>query len=69
MPSKKVPTAKKGATSKSAAKKAAPAAKQAARKFAEPVAAATFRLKVDLANVAVGANTTPPSRSVVFPTD
>jgi hypothetical protein len=52
MPSKKVPASKKAAVSKSAAKKA-----PAAKKPVESAAASTFRLKVDLANVAVGAKT------------
>jgi hypothetical protein len=58
MPTKKIAAAKKAASTQSAAKKAAPAAKKAAGKNAvQPVAAATFRTKIDLANLAVGAKT------------
>jgi hypothetical protein len=56
MPSKKIVASKKAA-SKSAATKTAPAAKKAAAKAAQPAAAATFRTKIDLANLAVGAKT------------
>jgi hypothetical protein len=51
MPSKKI------VASKSAAKKTAPVAKKAATKAAQPAPAATFRTKIDLANLAVGAKT------------
>jgi hypothetical protein len=56
MPSKKIVASKKAA-SKSAAQKTAPVAKKAASKAAQPPAAATFRTKIDLANLAVGAKT------------
>jgi hypothetical protein len=58
MPTKKIAAVKKAAPTQSAAKKAAPAAKKAAaKKAAQPVTAATFRTKIDLANLAVGAKT------------
>jgi hypothetical protein len=53
-----MPTRKIAAAKKPAAKKAAPVAKKAvAKKVPQPVAAATFRTKIDLANLAVGAKT------------
>ncbi|MDZ5455076.1 histone [Azohydromonas lata] len=58
MPTKKIAAAKKAVATKSAAKQAAPVAKKAAAKSAaQPVAAATFRTKIDVANLAVGAKT------------
>jgi hypothetical protein len=52
MPSKKIPASKKAAVSESAAKKVS-----VAKKSVEPAAAATYRLKIDLANLAIGAKT------------
>jgi hypothetical protein len=58
MPTRKTTATKKAAAKKPAAKKAAPAVKQAVvKKAPQPVAAATFRTKIDLANLAVGAKT------------
>ncbi|WP_298232880.1 hypothetical protein [uncultured Azohydromonas sp.] len=56
MPSKKIVASKK-AVRKSAANKAAPAAKKTAAKATPPAAAATFRVKIDLAALAIGAKT------------
>jgi hypothetical protein len=59
MPTRKIVAAEKVAAKEAPAKKAAPVAKKAAAKKApQPVAAAaTFRTKIDLANLAVGAKT------------
>jgi hypothetical protein len=59
MPTRKTVATKKLAAKKAAAKNAVPVAKKAAAKKApQPVAAvATFRTKIDLANLAVGAKT------------
>ena len=58
MPTRKTTATKKAAAKKPAAKKAAPAAKQAvAKKALQPVATATYRTKIDLANLAVDAKT------------
>jgi hypothetical protein len=64
MPSKKIVASKKAA-SKSAAKKTAPVARKAAAKAAQPAPAATFRTKIDLANLAVGAKTVKQLSRVV----
>lgn len=56
MPSKKIVASNKVA-SKSAVTKAAPAAKKTAAKAAQPAAASTFRVKIDLAALAIGAKT------------
>jgi hypothetical protein len=52
MPTKKVPASKQTAGSKIAAKKAS-----VVKKSVQPAAAATYRLKIDLANLAIGAKT------------
>jgi hypothetical protein len=53
-----MPTRKIAAAKKPAAKKAAPVAKKAvAKKMPQPAATATFRTKIDLANLTVGAKT------------
>ncbi|WP_051241931.1 hypothetical protein [Azohydromonas australica] len=58
MPTRKTAATNKAPAKKAAAKKSAPVAKKAAaKKVPQPVAAATFRTKIDLANLAVGAKT------------
>ena len=58
MPTRKIAAAKKVVARTPAAKKAASiATKAAAKKAPQPVAATTFRTKIDLANLAVGART------------
>ena len=64
MPSKKI-VAARNAASKSAVNKTAPVARKAAAKVAQPSAAATFRLRIDLANLAVGAKTVKQLTRVV----
>ena len=58
MPTKKIAATEKATVTKSVARKVAPVVKKAAAKSVpQPVAAATFRMKIDLANLAVGAKT------------
>jgi hypothetical protein len=58
MPTRKTAATNKVPAKKAAAKKPVPVAKKTAAKEApQPVAAATFRTKIDLANLAIGAKT------------